>query len=69
MVIKQMKPFRFYLLSEEPKYFTIASRTITFCNYFSFLLGSINQIVYFCTPIVRVGFKRGNVGFPPAGPK
>jgi len=42
---------------------------ITIINYFSFMLGSINQIVYFCTPIVRIGFKRGDVGLPPAGPK
>jgi hypothetical protein len=42
---------------------------ISITIFFRSLFGSIIQNVYFCTPIVQVGSKRGNVGFPPSGPK
>jgi len=47
----------------------IRKAILLFFKYFFSPFGSINQNVYFCTPIVQDGSKRGDVGFPPAGPK
>jgi len=47
----------------------ITKAILLFFKYFFSPFGSINQNVYFCTPFVQVGSKRGDVGFPPSGPK